>query len=228
MKHVGKQRLLVVEDEAGLLLTLVDRLCAEGFEVETATEGYRAERMALSGNHDLIVLDLMLPGQSGLAVCERLRCKGLRTPILMLTAMGSVDDRVTGLRLGADDYLTKPFAMQELLARIEALLRRVPQPERSVTVGEACVDLDATRVMRDGEPVEVSARLFQLLAYMIDHAGQTVTRDQLLNEVWGHKSLPATRTVDVHMASLRRIVEADPKSPTHLVTVHGIGYRLDL
>jgi DNA-binding response OmpR family regulator len=146
----------------------------------------------------------------------------------MLTALQEVDDRVTGLDLGADDYLRKPFDMKELLARVRALLRRAPASARRLQVGPVEVDLAATRVLRDGEPVEISARLFHLLAYMLQHAGETLSREQLLNEVWGHKFAPSTRTVDVHIAWLRRVLEEDPGNPRHLVTVHGIGYRLDL
>lgn len=221
-------KLLIVEDEPGLLLTLEDRLRAEGYQVSTSSEGFSAERAALAGDFDLILLDVMIPGQSGFEICSRLRRQGLRTPILMLTALQEVDDRVEGLNLGADDYLRKPFDMKELLARVHALLRRVPPRERRLRIGPAEVDFSATRVMRDGEQVELSARLFRLLEYLVEHAGETVSRDQLLKEVWGHKSAPTTRTVDVHIARLRRIVEEDPTQPRRLVTVHGIGYRLDL
>jgi DNA-binding response OmpR family regulator len=221
-------RILVVEDEPGLQMTLVDRLESEGFQVASAREGFAAERRALEGDIGLIILDVMLPGQGGFEVCSRLRRQGIQTPILMLTALQEVDDRVQGLALGADDYLRKPFDMKELLARVHALLRRVPPRRQQIRVGSVEVDLAATRVTRDGEPVEMSARLFQLLAYLIDHQGETVSRDQLLNEVWGHKSTPSTRTVDVHIGWLRRIVEADPADPQCLITVHGIGYRLDL
>lgn len=222
------RRILVVEDEPGLLMTLEDRLEAEGLEVVTAKDGFVAERMALAGDFDVIVLDVMLPGQSGFEVCSRLRRQGLLTPVLMLTALQEVDDRVEGLNLGADDYLRKPFDMKELLARVNALLRRAPAKPRRLQIGPVEIDLAGTRVLRNGEPVEMSARLFRLLAYLIEHHGETVSRDQLLNQVWGHKFAPSTRTVDVHIAWLRRIVEEDPSNPTRLITVHGIGYRLDI
>lgn len=222
------RKLLVVEDEPGLLMTLEDRLEAEGFVVATAKEGFDAERQALAGDIDLIILDVMLPGQSGFEICSRLRRQGLRAPILMLTALQEVDDRVEGLTLGADDYLRKPFDMKELLARVHALLRRAPAKSRCLRIGPVEVDLVATRVLRDGEPVEMSARLFRLLAYMVEHAGETLSRDQLLNQVWGHRFAPSTRTVDVHIGWLRRVLEEDPSNPQRLVTVHGIGYRLDI
>lgn len=221
-------RLLVIEDEPGLLMTLEDRFRAEGFDVVTAREGFDAERKALAGDFDAIVLDVMLPGQSGFEICSRLRRQGLKTPILMLTALQEVDDRVEGLNLGADDYLRKPFDMKELLARVNALLRRAPVKARRQRIGTVEVDLAATQVLRDGEQVEMSARLFRLLTFLMEHAGETVSRDQLLNQVWGHKFAPSTRTVDVHIGWLRRIIEDDPSNPSHLVTVHGIGYRLDI
>lgn len=221
-------KLLVVEDEPGLLMTLEDRLEAEGFDVATAKEGFDAERQALAGGIDLVILDVMLPGQTGFEICSRLRRQGVRTPILMLTALQEVDDRVEGLNLGADDYLRKPFDMKELLARVHALLRRAPAKSRRLLIGPVEVDFAATRVLRDGKPVEMSARLYRLLVYMVEHAGETLSRDQLLNQVWGHKSVPSTRTVDVHIAWLRRVLEEDPANPQRLVTVHGIGYRLDI
>ena len=221
------RRILIVEDEPGLQMTLEDRLCAEGYEVETAGDGFGAERAAAGGQFDLILLDVMLPGQDGFQVCRRLRRKGIRTPILMLTARGEVDDRVRGLELGADDYLLKPFEMRELLARVEALLRRIPGGRRLVTFGAAKVDFAATSATLHGEPVEMSARMFRLLEYLVEHAGETLTREQLLQEVWGYSSTPSTRTVDVHIAWLRRALEETPDAPRHIVTVRGLGYRFD-
>lgn len=222
-----KKSVLIAEDEPGLQLTLADRLQAEGYETKTVSEGYAAERAALGDGFDAIVLDVMLPGQSGLDVCSRLRRQGVRTPILMLTALDQVDDRVRGLKCGADDYLGKPFEMKELLARIEALVRRAPVSRQTIRFGPAAVDFGAGRAWMEGEPVELSARLLRLLAYLVEHAGQIVTRDQLLNEVWGHKSVPSTRTVDVHVAWLRRALEANPQEPRHIITVRGSGYRFD-
>ena len=221
------RHVLVVEDEPGLLMTLVDRLEDEGYRVTTATEGYAAERIASNQGLDAIVLDVMLPGQDGFAVCAHLRRKGIRTPILMLTAMHEVENRVRGLKLGADDYLGKPFDMKELLARVEALVRRAPVSRQTVRFGTAEVDFAAGTATMRGEPVELSARLFRLLEFLVEHAGTTVSRDQLLNQVWGHKSAPSTRTVDVHVAWLRRALEEDPQAPRYIVTVRGMGYRFD-
>jgi two-component system alkaline phosphatase synthesis response regulator PhoP len=222
-------RILLVEDEPGLRLTLSDRLCNEGYEVETAADGEEGLARATRGGLDLVILDLMLPRKGGLDVCRDLRQSGASVPILMLTARGQTVDRVIGLKIGADDYLTKPFEMMELLARVEALLRR--------TTGAALhsvfryqfdsihVDLRRTEVTRDGKPVTLSAKEFQLLRYFIEHRGETLSRDQLLTEVWGYESRPSTRTVDVHVAWLRQKLESDPKRPRLIVTMHGLGYK---
>lgn len=221
------QKILVVEDEPGLLLTLEDRLKAEGFEVVTETDGLSAERHARDETLSLIVLDVMLPGQSGFELIKKLRKGGVKTPVLMLTALGEVDDRVEGLNLGADDYLLKPFDVKELLARVQALLRRAPQPRQQVCLGAAVIDFGASRVTREGQKVDLSARAFKLLAYLLERAGQAVSREELLLTVWGHKATPDTRTVDVHIGWLRKAIEPDPGNPEILVTVHGVGYRLD-
>jgi two-component system alkaline phosphatase synthesis response regulator PhoP len=222
MKHI-----LLVEDEPGLVLTLTDRLRFEGFEVTVARDGYAAVDIGRQQRFDLVVLDIMLPGQSGFEVCAELRRRDARTPILMLTARGAVADRVRGLRLGADDYLQKPFEMSELLARIDALLRRATPARRQLRIGRAQVNFDAGTVTADGESLDVSAQSLRLLDYLVEHAGQAITRETLLGEVWGHKSVPSTRTVDMHIAWLRRALEADPREPRHIVTVHAVGYRFD-
>lgn len=219
-------RLLLVEDEPGLQRVIGDRLKAEGYRVTVVDLGREAVERILQRSADLVVLDVMLPDLSGMAVCRTVRDAGITTPILMLTALQDVDHRVQGLGCGADDYLGKPFAMPELLARIEALLRRAGVSEL-IQVGCAQVDRAATRVVRDDEDVVLSALQYRLLDYLIRHRGTTVSRDQLLREVWGHKGTSTTRTVDVHVAALRRVVEADPAHPTTLVTVHGQGYRLE-
>jgi two-component system alkaline phosphatase synthesis response regulator PhoP len=220
-------RILLVEDEPGLVLTLTDRLRSEGFEVTAATDGCVAADIGQQRHFDLIVLDIMLPGQNGFEVCAQLRRSDTRTPILMLTARGAVEDRVRGLRLGADDYLQKPFEMSELLARIHALLRRAAPGRRRLRIGRAQVNLDAGTVTADGQPLDVSAQSLRLLAYLVEHSGQTVTRETLLSQVWGHKRAPSTRTVDMHIAWLRRALEEDPRAPRHIVTVHAVGYRFD-
>ncbi len=225
-----KKRILLVEDEPGLVLTLTDRLHSEGYEVESAGEGGVALELATTEPFDLIILDLMLPDMNGFDVCRDLRQQKIQTPILMLTARAQVEDKVVGLKLGADDYLTKPFETIELMARIEALLRRsAAAPVTSATgayeFGEVRVDFPSAEVTRDGEPVELSAREFQLLSYLIEHRGVVLSRDELLNNVWGYDAMPSTRTVDVHVSWLRQKVEANPRHPQFILTVHGLGYK---
>jgi two-component system alkaline phosphatase synthesis response regulator PhoP len=221
------RHILLVEDEPGLVLTLTDRLRRQGYRVTVASDGYAAVNIANQQHFDLVLLDIMLPGQSGFEVCAKLRRSDTRTPILMLTARGAVEDRVRGLRLGADDYLQKPFDMSELLARIHALLRRAVPTERLLRIGRAQVNFDAGTVTVGGKSIDVSAQSLRLLEYLVKHSGQAVTRETLLSKVWGYKSTPSTRTVDVHIAWLRRALEQDPKEPRHIVTVHAVGYRFE-
>jgi DNA-binding response OmpR family regulator len=221
------RQILLIEDEAGLVLTLTDRLHAAGFEVTATSDGHSALALSQRRHFDLILLDIMLPGQSGFEVCAQWRRRDSRTPILMLTARGAVEDRVRGLRLGADDYLQKPFAMSELLARIQALLRRSAPASRQLRIGRAEVNFDAGMVTAGGAPVDLSAQSLRLLEYLVEHSGQTISRETLLSEVWGHKSMPSTRTVDVHIAWLRRALEPDPKEPRHILTVYAVGYRFE-
>jgi DNA-binding response OmpR family regulator len=225
--NAAARQILLVEDEPGLVLTLTDRLRSEGFEVTVAHDGYAAVETGRRQPFDLVVLDIMLPGQDGFAVCAQLRRDDARTPILMLTARGEVEDRVRGLQLGADDYLQKPFEMSELLARIQALLRRVAPVGRQMRIGRAQVNFAAGTVMAGGEALDVSAQSLRLLEYLVQHSGRAITRETLLSEVWGHKTAPSTRTVDMHIAWLRRALEQDPRVPRHIVTVHGVGYRFD-
>ena len=223
-------RILLVEDEPGLLLSLTDLMVNEGYRVETAQEGPASLELATQGGFDLIVLDVMLPGIDGFEVCRTLRRRNIHTPILMLTARAELVDTVLGLKLGADDYLPKPFAPPELLARIQALLRRAASPpatqsDEAFQFGRVAVDFRSTQVRKDGSPVEMSAREFELLSYFIQHTGTTLSRQQLLKEVWGYDSAVMTRTVDVHVALLRQKLESDPKNPRHFLTVRGLGYR---
>ena len=222
--------MLLVEDEPGLVMTLTDRLASEGYAVESATDATTGLAQAMTSVFDLIVLDVMLPGGSGFDICRTLRDKGVHTPVLMLTARGQVTDRVVGLKLGADDYLVKPFEMAELLARVEALLRRaaVPAPPQladSYQFGDIAINFRRAEVSKAGQLLELSAREFKLLRYFIEHRGATLSRDELLNEVWGYNSMPSTRTVDVHVAWLRQKVEENPRHPQHILTVHGLGYK---
>ena len=223
------KRILLIEDEPGLVLTLSDRLSKEGFAVESARDGESGLQRATTEAFDLILLDVMLPRKNGFDVCRDLRQLGNQTPVLMLTARGQVVDKVVGLKLGADDYLTKPFEMIELLARIEALLRRAPAAASSSTevyqFGAVRVDFRKAEVTRGGEPVELSAREFGLLRYFIEHRESAITRDALLNEVWGYNAMPSTRTVDVHVAWLRQKLEPNPRHPQYILTVHGLGYK---
>lgn len=221
-------RVLLVEDEPGLVMTLTDRLVAEGYEVESVGHARGALERGGAGAHDLILLDVMLPGGNGFDVCRTLRQRGVQSPILMLTARGQVVDRVVGLKLGADDYLVKPFEMAELLARVEALLRRATSPHRTAggfRFGDVTVDFRRAEVTKAGQRVDLSAREFRLLRYFVDHVGATISRDELLNEVWGYNAMPSTRTVDVHVAWLRQKLETNPRHPEHLLTVHGLGYK---
>jgi len=223
-------KVLLVEDEPGLILTLTDRLESEGFTVETAADGESGEQRAISGDFDLIILDVMLPKKNGLDVCRDLRRQNVSTPILMLTARGETIDKVLGLKLGADDYLTKPFEVLELLARIEALLRRSPQKNQNnqpetYNFGSISIDFRRAEVRKDGLPVELSALEFKLLQHLIEHRGKMLSRDELLDEVWGYDATPTTRTVDVHIAWLRQKLEPNPRRPQYIITVHGLGYK---
>jgi two-component system alkaline phosphatase synthesis response regulator PhoP len=221
-------RVLLVEDEPGLVMTLTDRLASEGYEVVSAVDGETGLQRATVDAFDVVLLDGMLPGRDGFDVCRTLRQRNITTPILMLTARGQVVDRVVGLKLGADDYLVKPFEMAELLARVEALLRRVPPTPAQADAyqfGDVHVDFRKAEVTRGGHLLEVSAREFKLLKYFIEHRGATLSRDELLNEVWGYNAMPSTRTVDVHVAWLRQKLEGNPRRPEYIHTIHGLGYK---
>ena len=222
------ENILLVEDEDDLRITLSDRLHSEGYMVQCSADGEDGLEQATHLPFDLIILDVMLPRRSGLDVCHDIRRAGLATPILMLTARSQVVDKVVGLKLGADDYLTKPFETLELLARIEALLRRSPSRVGKGDIlefGSLRVDLRGTQVVRSGKSVYLSAREFQLLRYLIEHRGTTLSRDEILKEVWNYEATTFTRTVDVHIASLRQKLEEDPKRPQWILTVPGLGYR---
>lgn len=238
--------ILLVEDEEGLILTLEDRLGAEGYKIETCRDGISGFERASKPGLDLIILDLMLPGKTGLDICRDLRARSILTPILMLTARGQTVDRVVGLRMGADDYLGKPFDMSELLARIDAVLRRAGAPaavnvssasaqntDTEYRFGEFRVDFRTCRLFKltadgsDGREIEVPSREFRLLQYFLLHRGEVLSRDQLLDSVWGYESIPSTRTVDVHVAWLRQKIEENPQHPFWIETVRGLGYRFN-
>lgn len=223
-------KILLVEDEEGLIITLTDRLRSEGFDVTSANDGKKGFDAALAGHFDLIILDVMLPKKNGYDVCRDLRQKGVNTPVLMLTAKGETIDKVLGLKLGADDYLTKPFEVIELLARVEALLRRSPHQTNGATAeafrfGSVTIDFKRAEVTRKNAPVDLSAMEFKLLQYLIENRGDVHSRDQLLDAVWGYDAMPTTRTVDVHVAWLRQKLEENPRHPHYIQTVHGLGYK---
>jgi two-component system, OmpR family, alkaline phosphatase synthesis response regulator PhoP len=222
------KRLLLVEDEPGLVLTLTDRLTREGYAVETSADGESGLERAATGGFDLVLLDVMLPRMGGFDVLRELRRRGTEVPVIVLTARGQIVDKVVGLKLGADDYVTKPFEMMELLARIEAKLRRAPSPSRPIDgyqFGDVRIDFRKAEVTKAGTALDVSAREFQLLRYFVEHRGATLTREELLNEVWGYNAMPSTRTVDVHVAWLRQKVEPTPRHPQYILTIHGLGYK---
>jgi two-component system alkaline phosphatase synthesis response regulator PhoP len=196
--------------------------------VDTATDGVSGLERAAGEAFDLVLLDVMLPRLGGFDVLKELRKRNVETPVIMLTARGQVVDKVVGLKLGADDYVTKPFEMMELLARIEAKLRRAPttpHPTEGYQFNGIRIDFRRAEVTKEGVPLELSAREFQLLKYFIEHRGATLTRDELLNEVWGYNAMPSTRTVDVHVAWLRQKIEPNPRHPQFVLTVHGMGYK---
>jgi two-component system alkaline phosphatase synthesis response regulator PhoP len=221
------ENILLIEDEQALRMTLSDRLQSEGYAVDFSPDGEQGFEKATTLPFDLIILDIMLPRRSGLDVCRDIRLAGLGTPILLLTARGQTVDKVVGFKLGADDYVTKPFDTLELMARIEALLRRAPTRtgQGILQFGSVRVDIRGTQVTREGSPVYLSAREFQLLRYFVERKGITLSRDEILREVWGYEAGTFTRTVDVHVASLRQKLEKTPKKPEIILTVPGIGYK---
>jgi two-component system alkaline phosphatase synthesis response regulator PhoP len=219
--------ILLVEDEPGLRKTLSDRIRGEGFRVEVAANGVDGFEKAATGAFDLVVLDIMLPMKNGIDVCRDLRQQGVLTPILMLSAKSQTIDKVLGLKIGADDYLTKPFEVPELMARIEVLLRRpaIRDSSSELQLGSIRFNTRRAELSRSGKPIPISAREFRLLRYFTEHRGEALSREELLQAVWGYDSAPTTRTVDVHVAWLRQKLEDDPKKPKWILTVHGIGYR---
>ncbi|MEM8485064.1 MAG: response regulator transcription factor [Bacteroidota bacterium] len=226
------KRILLIEDEPGLVLTLRKRLESEGFDVLVADNGDAGLEQAINESVDLVLLDVMMPGRDGFEVCSEVRRHKAFIPIMMLTARSQTMDKVLGFRLGADDYLTKPFQMAELIARIKALLRRSTAKEEAINehryvFGKVTVDFKRAEVSLDDTLVALSAKEFQLLRYFVEHRGEVRSRVEILNEVWGYPTVPNTRTVDVHVARLRQKIEPNPTKPIYLLTVHNIGYRFD-
>lgn len=227
MSVFNKERILLVEDDPSLVLALSDRLESDGYRIDCVKDGEAGIKHAIKGTYDLILLDVMLPGKSGFEVCKELRRRGVETRILMLTARAQLSDKVEGLDLGADDYLTKPFELSELLARIKALLRRSFSRKRLETFrfGKVEIDFVSAEVIRDGVPVKLSALEFQLLQHLIENEGVLLSRNELLDAVWGVDAMPSTRTVDVHIAWLRQKLELEPHNPRFIQTVRGLGYK---
>ena len=220
--------ILVIEDDPAILRGLADNLRVESYEVLTAEDGESGYKVLTEKKPDLLILDLMLPRMSGYEVCRKARAAGITTPIVMLTARGEEGDRVLGLDLGADDYVSKPFSIRELLARVRAILRRA-QPAAALPdelrFGDIEVDFRSYEARKGGSPLEMTPKEFQVLRLLASRSGEVVTRDELLNEVWGYENYPTTRTVDNHVATLRAKIELDPANPEHLRTVHGVGYK---
>jgi len=222
------RRILVIEDEPDMVLGLRKNLEWDGFDVVAAPDGETGLSLALGDHPDLILLDIMLPALSGLDVCRRLRNNGLNTPVIMLTARGQEIDKVLGLEIGADDYITKPFSIRELVARVRALLRRTSTETTQSDVyrfGNIELSFSRHKAQKNGQALELSPREFGILKYFMLHRGETVTRDQLLDEVWGYDNFPLTRTVDNHIARLRQKIENNPAEPTYIITVHRVGYK---
>ena len=221
-------KVLIIEDEPNMVLGLKDSCEYEGYEVSVARDGKEGLEKAATEKPDIILLDLMLPLMSGIDVCRTLRSRGIETPILMLTARSEETDKVVGLEVGADDYVTKPFSIKELLARIRAHLRRAAKQVveiDSFSFGDVELNFKKYAARKGGRAIDLSPREFEILRYLIRRRGEIVTRDQLLDEVWGYESSPVTRTVDNHIARLRQKIEPDPSEPQHIITVHRLGYR---
>lgn len=225
-------RILIVEDESSMRQGLKDNLEFEGYEVDLAEDGQLGLQKILEEEYNLIVLDVMLPKMSGFDVCKKAREKGITTPIIMLTAKGEEIDKVVGLELGADDYITKPFSLRELLARIKAVLRRgegkMTGDKEKILIGKLKVDFASYNAYADNQPVPMTHREFEIIKYLWQHQNQTVSRDKLLEDVWGYEEYPTTRTVDNFILKLRQKIENDPAHPRHILTVHGIGYKFVL
>lgn len=217
----------VIEDEELIRKSLVMNLELEGFKVITAPDGEEGVTLVNQQKPDLIIMDVMMPRKDGLQACREIRMAGISTPLILLTARSSEVDKVLGLDLGADDYLAKPFGMLELIARVKALLRRIQRVTSidEIRFSDVVVDFKAYRALKNEAPIELSAREYRLLRYLVSKQGAVVTRDELLDEVWGYNSYPTTRTVDNHIARLRQKIETNIDEPQHILTVHGVGYK---
>lgn len=227
------KRILIIEDDVSILSGLKDVLTFKSYEVLTAEDGEMGYAAAVEEKPDLIILDIMIPKMDGFALCQKLRAEGNSTPILMLTAKGEEPDKIQGLDIGADDYVTKPFSLPELLARVRALLRRTPErtkesPPDSLKIGDVSLNFKKYEAYKGDTAISLSPKEFGILGFLASRVGEVVTRDELLDEVWGYELYPTTRTVDNHIAQLRSKIEKNPADPRYLVTVHGVGYKLTL
>jgi len=223
-----KTRILIVEDEPAMVQGLRDNFEYEGYEVISAADGADGLNRAIADQPDLVVLDVMMPKMSGLDVCKQLKARKPSLPIIMLTARGQEIDKVVGLELGADDYVTKPFSIRELMARVKAVLRRASPQAATAEIyrfSDVEVNVRSNEVLRSGQPVELSSKEFALLAYFVAHPAETLSRDRLLDAVWGYENYPTTRTVDAHIVHLRQKLEPNPEEPRFILTVHGSGYK---
>jgi two-component system alkaline phosphatase synthesis response regulator PhoP len=220
-------RILVIDDEPEMVMGLRDNLHYEGYEVQTARDGHEGVAKALKELPDLIILDIMMPGMNGWDVCRELRRKGIKVPIIMLTARGQEADTVLGLELGADDYVTKPFSVRELSARVRAVLRRpgLRSEVESYSFGSIRIDFKRCLAFKGKRQIALTRKELEIIKYFIEHRGEALTRDRMLDEVWGYERFPTTRTVDNHILKLRQKLEDDPENPRFILTVHGIGYR---
>lgn len=221
-------RVLIVEDDEAMAVALRDGFSYEGYDVRVATDGASGLRMASEGEQDLVVLDVMLPKMSGLDVCRKMRRNGSKVPVIMLTARGQEIDKVLGLKTGADDYVTKPFSFLELMARVEAVLRRsggYADGIESYRFGDVEIDFARGEATKDGGPIALSPREFKLLHFLVEHRGEVLPRERLLDAVWGYENVPFTRTVDMHVAKLRKKIEDRPQDPAWIITVHRVGYK---
>jgi len=221
-------KILVIEDDQAMAVALQDGFTYKGYSVQVATDGSTGSRLASEGDFDLIILDVMLPKLSGLDLCKQLRESGNNVPVILLTARGQEIDKVTGLGLGADDYVTKPFSFMELAARVESILRRASMTNGKVAlvrVGDLILDFRKCEATKSGKPLGLSHRELELLKYFLSHRGEVLSRDQLLDAVWGYNNFPLSRTVDAHIAKLRQKIEDDPGNPRYIVTAHRAGYK---
>jgi len=226
--NMAKNKILIVEDEPNMVAGLRDNFQFEGYDVISAADGVAGLEAALNESPNLVILDVMMPRMSGLEVCKQLKSKRPSIPVIMLTARGQEVDKVVGLELGADDYVTKPFSIRELLARVKAVLRRAQVPEaekENYSFGEVEVNVRSCQVTKSGRALDFSSKEFDLLKYFLGHPGETLSRDRLLEEVWGYDRFPTTRTVDAHIVRLRQKLEPKPDEPRFILTVHGTGYK---